>query len=150
MDTRADADSPDARRGRDAAATMAKEKGAAAIAEAMLPRLLAPGTLTAAPQVADRIRAVMAALPVAGIVGALAAMRDRADSTPLLPTLADVPTLAVVGEADEFTPPEQVRRMAEAIPGARLVVIPGAGHLPSVERPAATTRALQEFLQLLG
>jgi 3-oxoadipate enol-lactonase len=116
----------------------------------MLPRLLARETLTAAPQVAERVRAVIAALPVSGIVGALAAMRDRPDSTALLPTLAEVPTLAVVGEADESTPPDQVRRMAEAIPGARLVVIPGAGHLPSVERPAATTKALQEFLRQLG
>jgi 3-oxoadipate enol-lactonase len=150
MDTRAEADSPEGRRGRDAAAALAKEKGAAAIAESMLPRLLARETLTAAPQVAERVRAVIAALPVSGIVGALAAMRDRPDSTALLPTLAEVPTLAVVGEADESTPPDQVRRMAEAIPGARLVVIPGAGHLPSVERPAATTKALQEFLRQLG
>jgi 3-oxoadipate enol-lactonase len=150
MDTRAEADSPDGRRGRDAASAMAKEKGPAAIAEVMLPRLLARETLASAPEVAERVRALIAALPVAGIVGALAAMRDRPDSTPLLPTLADVPTLAVVGEADEFTPPDQVRRMTEAIPGARLVVIPGAGHLPSVERPAATTRALEEFLRLLG
>jgi 3-oxoadipate enol-lactonase len=116
----------------------------------MLPRMLAPETLAAAPEVVDRVRAVITALPVAGIVGALAAMRDRPDSTPILPTLGDLPTLVIVGEADEATPPEQARAMAEAIPGAHLVVIPGAGHLPSVERPAATTKALQEFLGLLG
>src|SRR5205814_657208 len=106
VDTRAEADSPDGRRGRDAAAAMAKEKGAAAIAEAMLPRLLARETLLSAPDVAERVRAVMAALPVAGIVGALAAMRDRPDSTALLATLADVPTLVLVGESDQFTPPD--------------------------------------------
>jgi 3-oxoadipate enol-lactonase len=150
IDTRAEPDSAEVRRSRDGFAALAKEKGAAAIAEAMLPKLLAPDTLTAAPEVADRVRAVITALPVAGIVGALAAMRDRPDSTPLLPTLADLPTLVVVGEADQATPPEQARRMADAIPGAHLVVIPGAGHLPSVERPAATTRALQEFLRQLG
>jgi 3-oxoadipate enol-lactonase len=150
IDTRAEPDSPEGRRSRDVFAALAKERGAAAIAEAMLPKLLAPDTLTSSPEVAERVRAVIAGLPVSGIVGALAAMRDRSDSTPLLPTLADLPTLVLVGEADQATPPEEARRMAGAIPGARLVVIPGAGHLPPVERPAATTRALQEFLHQLG
>ena len=65
----------------------------------------------------------MAATPVAGIVGALAAMRDRHDSTDLLPTLASFPTLVIVGEEDRSRRPTG-RRMAAAIPGARLVVIP--------------------------
>jgi pimeloyl-ACP methyl ester carboxylesterase len=92
----------------------------------------------------------MASTPVAGIVGALAAMRDREESESLLPTLADVPTLVVVGEADTLTPPEQARAMADAIPGGRLAVIPGAGHLPPLEQPEATTASLREFLRSLG
>ena len=51
-------------------------------------------------------------------------MRDRHDSTGLLPTLAGLPTLVIVGEEDTVTPPDAARRMAAAIPGARLVVIP--------------------------
>jgi YbgC/YbaW family acyl-CoA thioester hydrolase len=150
MDTRADADGPEMRRARDAAAAIARERGAAAIAEAMLPKILAPATLSRRPDVAERVRALMANTPVAGIVGALAAMRDREDSESLLPTLASVPTLVVVGEADLLTPPDQARAMAEAIPGGRLVVIPGAGHLPPVEQPEATNASLREFLRSLG
>src|SRR5438093_12167499 len=71
MDTRAEPDSPEGRRSRDAASAMAKEKGAAAIAEAMLPRLLARETLTAATEGAARGRAYIVALPVAVTVVAL-------------------------------------------------------------------------------
>jgi 3-oxoadipate enol-lactonase len=92
----------------------------------------------------------MAATPVAGMVGALAAMRDREGSESLLPTLAGIPTLVVVGEADSLTPPDQARALAQAIPGARLEIIPGAGHLPPVEQPEATTRSLREFLSSIG
>lgn len=150
MDTRADADTTEGRRSRDGAAATARERGAAAIADAMLPKMLAPATLARHPDIAQRLRALMAATPVPGIVGALAAMRDREGSEALLRTLVGVPTLVLVGEADGLTPPEQARAMAEAIPGARLAIIPGAGHLPPVEQPEATTEALREFLRSLG
>jgi 3-oxoadipate enol-lactonase len=83
---------------------------------------------------------------VAGIVGALGAMRDRPDSTPLLPELAGLPTLVVAGDEDELTPPAQARAMADAIPGASLVVIRSAGHLPTLERPTEITDAILGFL----
>jgi pimeloyl-ACP methyl ester carboxylesterase len=89
------------------------------------------------------------AAPVSGIVGALGALRDRPDSTDDLPGLAGMPVLVVVGEEDEVTPPARARAMAEAIPGARVVVIPGAGHVPPLERPAATTQTLVEFLRAI-
>ncbi len=150
MDSRADADGPEVRRARDVAAATARERGAGAIADAMLSKMLAPATLSRHPDVAERVRALMARTPVAGIVGALAAMRDREESESLLPTLAGVPTLVMVGEADTLTPPDQARAMAAAIPGGRLTVIPGAGHLPPVEQPEATTASLREFLRSLG
>jgi 3-oxoadipate enol-lactonase len=93
---------------------------------------------------------VMAATPVAGMIGALASMRDRSGSESMLATLTDLPTLIVVGEADSLTPPEHARSMAQAIPGARLAIVPGAGHLPPVEQPSATTQILQDFLRSLS
>jgi 3-oxoadipate enol-lactonase len=150
VSTRAEADTADARRGRDAAAAVARERGSSAIAEAMLPKVLSPATMAGQPQVAERVRELMAATPVPGIVGALAAMRDRPSSESLLPTLAGLPTLVLVGEVDAITPPDQARAMAQLIPGARLSVIPGAAHLPPVEQPTATTDALREFLGSLG
>jgi pimeloyl-ACP methyl ester carboxylesterase len=149
VDTRAESDTPEGRRTRDVAASTAREGGAAAIADAMLPKLLAPGTVAGSPATVDRLRRMMAATPVAGLVGALTAMRDRPDSTALLATLSDIPTLVVVGEADALLPPDGARRMAESIPGARFVVIPEAGHVPPLERPQETTALLQRFLREL-
>jgi pimeloyl-ACP methyl ester carboxylesterase len=146
LDTRAEADTPEGKKNRDAAAAMAREQGAEAVAEAMLPKVLGASTLAGEPATVEGVRAMMAATPVAGIVGALGAMRDRPDSTPMLPGLAGIPVLVIVGDEDEVTPPSQARAMADAIPGASLVVIRSAGHLPTMERPVETTDALLAFL----
>jgi 3-oxoadipate enol-lactonase len=149
MDTRAEADSPDARRTRDASAALARERGAAVVAETLLPKMLSSATRADNPDVVNRVRRMMEGTPVPGMIGALAAMRDRSESETLLPTLAGLPTLVLVGEGDEVVPPDQARAMAKLIPGARLVVIPDAGHLPPLEQPAATTQVLQEFIDSL-
>ena len=149
MDTRGDGDSPEGRKGREGAMQLAREKGAAAIAAQMLPKLFATGAASTMPQEVERVRVMMEAAPVKGVVGALSAMRDRSDSLPLLGDLAGLPTLVVVGEQDQLTPPAMARTLAAGIPGATLSIIPGAGHLPPVEQPLATTRVLAEFLQSL-
>jgi len=56
------------------------------------------------------------------------------------------PTLVVVGVEDFPTPVAKAERIAQKIPGAKLVVIPDAGHLCTVEEPAAVTAAIQQFL----
>jgi YbgC/YbaW family acyl-CoA thioester hydrolase len=150
VDTRAEADGIEAKRARDAHAAQARDKGAAAIADTMLPRMLAPSATATKPELVERVRALMAATPVAGIVGALGAMRDRPDSTALLPTLTDLPALVITGAEDQITPPASGAAMAAAIPGARFVTIAGAGHLSTLEEPAATTAALRTFLDGLG
>jgi YbgC/YbaW family acyl-CoA thioester hydrolase len=149
MDTRAEADTAEGRKARDATAALARDGGAAAVAETLLPKVLGRSTRTGASITAERVRGMMSSTPVPGLVGALAAMRDRPDSSPLLPELAGLPTLVVVGEEDELTPPETARALADRIPGARLVTVAGSGHLPPVERPVETTRALLEFLRTL-
>ena len=82
---------------------------------------------------------------VDGIVGALEAMRGRPDSSALLGEI-DVPTLVVVGEEDVITPVKEARAMAAMIRGSRLEVIPEAGHLSNLERPAAFNAALSDFV----
>jgi len=149
MSTRAEADTPEMRKAREAAMQVARDRGAAAIAQQMLPNLFSPGANDAMPQVVDRIRGMMEAAPVKGIIGALSAMRDRPDSTAGLADLEGLPTLVVVGESDQITGPAVARKISEGVPGAILSVIPGAGHLPPVEQPISTTRVLTEFLQSL-
>ena len=70
----------------------------------------------------------------------------RPDSTPLLPTI-HCPTLIVVGDEDTLTPPPLSEEMHGAIAGSELVVIAGAGHLSSLEQPAAFNAALARFLE---
>jgi Predicted hydrolases or acyltransferases (alpha/beta hydrolase superfamily) len=56
------------------------------------------------------------------------------------------PTLVVVGALDRLTTPDMAREIAAKIPGARLAVIEGAGHLSNIENPAAFDRAVLDFL----
>jgi len=63
-------------------------------------------------------------------------------------TLAKItcPTLILVGDQDVVTPPADSKLMANRIKGAKLVTIPGAGHLSPMEQPRAFNKALREFL----
>ncbi|MEM7613995.1 MAG: alpha/beta fold hydrolase [Pseudomonadota bacterium] len=73
------------------------------------------------------------------------ALRDRPDQTEVLRKVT-VPTLLLCGAEDSLCPPARHELMRDLIPGAKLVVIPEAGHLPVLERPDVTTRALQTWL----
>lgn len=69
----------------------------------------------------------------------------RPDSRPDLPAIA-CPTLVLVGDGDQLTPPELAQEMADLIPGARRVVAPQSGHLSTLEQPQAVTAALVEWM----
>jgi pimeloyl-ACP methyl ester carboxylesterase len=80
--------------------------------------------------------------------GAAAAHRgraDRRDHTQMLPHI-NVPSLIIVGSEDFFTPLSTARIMSDSIPGARLVVVEGAGHLPNMEAPEIFNNAVNDFL----
>jgi pimeloyl-ACP methyl ester carboxylesterase len=144
-DTRAAADTPEGRKKRDDLIALARSEGAGAVGERQIIGLTGKDTREKQPELADRIRAVMAGESVDGIVGALEAMKARADSTDLLASI-DVPTLVVVGDQDVITPPKEARAMHQQIRGSRLEIIPGAGHLSNMERPAAFNAALSDFV----
>ncbi len=74
------------------------------------------------------------------------AIMGRPDSRPGLSAIA-CPTLVLVGESDELTPPALSREIAAAIPHARLVVVPACGHLTTLEQPQAVTGALIEWME---
>jgi len=146
VDTRADADTAEARATREALMKVAHDEGLGAVGERMLPRLLGRTTQRTQPHLVPQVREMVRRWSVAGIVGALGAMRDRPDSTPLLQTI-DVPTLVVVGEEDELTPPALSRAMTSAIPSAAMTTIAAAGHLSPLEAPSAVSRVMAEFLE---
>jgi 3-oxoadipate enol-lactonase len=144
-DTRPGADAAEGRQKRADMIAMAREHGSTAVADAMMPVMVGQSTREKNPEVVDAVYQMLAAAPVAGIVGALEAMMHRPDSTPTLATI-DVPTLIVVGDEDTLTPPKESEAMHRAIRGSRLEVLAGAGHLTNRERPAAFNHVLSEFL----
>jgi 3-oxoadipate enol-lactonase len=144
-DTRAGADTAEGAQKRLDLMALARAKGVEAVVEKQLPGLIGKSTREKQPELVDRIRAIMVRTPVEGIVGGLEAMRTRPDSTPLLSGI-DVPTLIVVGEEDTVTPVNEARSMHEAIPGSRFEIIPAAGHLSNLERPAAFNAAMSDFV----
>ena len=87
-----------------------------------------------------------AALTVDDFARQANAVRTRIDSRPALAAIA-VPTLVLVGEQDQLTPPALAREMAAAIPQARLVVVPECGHASTLEQPQAVNTALEEWLR---
>ncbi len=143
--TKAVADSSEARRGRDEMAALAEREGAAAVAERLLPQVVAPATFASQPEVVAHVREMITRTPVPGLVGALHALRDRPDSTPMLGSIG-VPALVIAGEDDKIAPADGMRLMARAIPGAQFAAIPAAGHLAPLEQPLATSRVVADFL----
>jgi len=145
QDTRAGADSEEARQGRLALAERVLREGADVAAEAFLPKLLGETTQRELPELVAGLRERILATKPLAIASALQGLAARADSRPTLAELR-VPTLVVVGAEDVLTPPSESEAMAAAIPGARLQLVPRAGHLANLEQPAAVTAALQAFL----
>ncbi|MFN7917172.1 MAG: alpha/beta fold hydrolase [Vicinamibacterales bacterium] len=145
-DTRAEADTPDARTNRQRLIALAGSGGAAAIADEMVPKLLGATTRATQPAVEARLRALIGANRPAAIQAALTGMMTRDEATSLLPAI-DVPSLVIVGEEDALTPPALSRTMASALPNATLAVIPGAGHLSNLEQPQAFNAEVEGFLE---
>jgi pimeloyl-ACP methyl ester carboxylesterase len=73
------------------------------------------------------------------------AIMTRPDARSMLGSI-DCPTLVLVGDGDQLTPPELSQEIAASIVGARLVAVPNCGHLSTLERPAAVNRALAEWM----
>lgn len=146
-DTKPEPDDAAARRTRDKmfAALVDGSLPAHGVVEQMLPKLLGDKTRSSRPAVVAEVRRIGAAQPKDGLMAGVAALRDRPDAGPELGNIR-VPTLIVVGEEDAATPPDGAKRTADRIAGARLVVIPGAGHLSNLEAPAEFTAALRDFL----
>ena len=148
-DTKASADSDQARRVRAEQADKVRKEGHGG--HRGRGPAQAPGKTTheQRPQVVARVRDLILANPPRGITDALAGLAARADSTPTLREIR-VPTLVVCGEEDVITPPADAEALHAGIAGSTLELIPKAGHLANLEAPDAFNRALEAFRGRVG
>lgn len=145
-DTKPQADTPEGREGRRAMIALAQERGATAVADQMLPKLLGSTSHETRPQVAATVREMIESASVGAITGAVEAMLARPDSTADLSAIS-WPALVMVGAEDVITPLADAETMQTGIARSRLVVLPAAGHLSNLETPDAFSRAIADFLR---
>lgn len=144
--TRAQADTAEGRAGREDTARTALGKGVALIARAMVPKLLAPATHRWRPDLGRSLEAMIARQQPATVAAAARGMALRPDRLGELEQV-DVPTLIITGDRDELMPLPTSLAMHAAIRGSSLAVIPGAAHLPNLERPALFNAVVRTFLE---
>jgi 3-oxoadipate enol-lactonase len=145
-DTRAGPETDEGRAGRERTIELIREHGAVGLWGEMEPKLFSPA---AEPEVVALARSIALDRSQDDLVTCLEAIRDRPDSRPTLPTI-DVPTLVVVGENDELTPPHEAAAIASGIADAKLVTIPESGHLTPLERSGAFLASLRALLAEVG
>jgi pimeloyl-ACP methyl ester carboxylesterase len=147
-DTRAEADSDDARAKRDANIEFAHRHTAHEFIQRLLPNMISAQTRDTQPEAVQELITIAAAQPTSGIAHALQALRDRHDATSELANI-DVPTLVLVGSEDAITPLSAAQTLAGHIPDAQLQIIEGSGHLSNLEQPEQFNRHLAAFLKSL-
>jgi 3-oxoadipate enol-lactonase len=144
-DTKATADSPEARAKRAAQAEKVKAEGARAISSGMLDSLLTPANRESV--IGMEVRRMIESTSPQSIVNTLHALANRPDSTDTLATIT-VPTLVLVGAEDKTTPVSDAQYMHERLRHkAPLAVIAHAGHISPLENPEAVNRAMLDFLK---
>ena len=125
-----------------------REGGVAAVAEAALGRWFSPSFRAAAPDAVRGYRCLLERTPSAGYLAMMHALRDT-DASERLPRLR-TPALVVSGELDPATTPDDGRRLAGLIPGARFELLPQASHMLSVEKPRELAALIDGFSRGLG
>ncbi len=145
LDTSARADTTEQLEGRRARIAMAQAGDFAAI-----PALMFPGLVHAMRRKDADLKALVdrmaAETGAEAFVQQQTANMGRPDSRPGLAAIK-CPTLVLVGDGDELTPPAHAQEIAQGVPGARLETVPDSGHLSTLEAPGFVTQKLVEWLQ---
>ena len=145
LDTSARPDTPEQTAARYAFITMAEEGRLSDVVDTLYPRFVHKDRLSE-----KALRAVVDAMVTEtgpeAFVRQEKAIISRSDARAILATIK-CPTLVLVGDADELTPPDIAREIAGGIAGAKLTVVPDCGHLATLERPEAVNAALGEWLE---
>jgi|SRR5580704_7386779 3-oxoadipate enol-lactonase len=146
--TKAPADSAEARAGRLQAAIEVLERGTEPFFESMIPRLLGRSTRDTRPDLVDGALRMMRKMSPEDVAQVQRGMAARPDSMDTLKTI-NVPTLLVTGDEDVLTGVNEAELMRRHISGSQLRVIPKAGHYSPWERPEEVSQLLRQFLERL-
>ena len=147
-DTRAVADTEEGKEVREQQAQKALQEGMAPIADSMLPKLVAPGTVAKHPEVVARVREMILKTDPEGAAAAQRGMALRIDQTDFLSQIT-APTLILVGRHDLLAPIQESEAMHRHIAGSHLLIIEDAAHMSNLEQPETFNRALTSFLLAL-
>jgi 3-oxoadipate enol-lactonase len=143
--TKAPADSAEARAGRLQAAAEVLERGTEPFFESMIPRLLGKTTRETRPDLVAGALRMMRKMSPEDVAQVQRGMAERQDSAETLKTI-DVRTLLVTGDEDILTGLNEAELMRRHISGSQLRVIPKAGHYSPWEQPEEACRVLRQFL----
>lgn len=146
MDTKASLDTDEGRAARLKSAEEVLQKGPQWAIDQMMPRMLAPVTMSSRLDVVERAKGTMRHASAVGMAAMQLGMAERADSTATLAEI-NVPTLVLGGEDDVPTPVSELEKMARGIRGAELKIVARAGHMAAFEQPDEVGRLVREFLE---
>jgi pimeloyl-ACP methyl ester carboxylesterase len=145
LDTTARPDTPELTQRRRAQIALARSGRFAEVADQQFPLLIHPSR-HGDPAIRELVRLMADETGPEAFIRQQQAIISRADSRPGLGAIG-CPTLVLVGDADRLTPPELSVEITDGIPGARLIVVAGSGHLTPLDQPEQVTKALVEWLQ---
>ena len=121
-----------------------RERGTAAVVQGTLSRWFTPGFAEREPKVAEHFAGIISATPPDGFIGCCEAIIGYNVAADL--GKVRCPTLVMVGEEDQATPPAMAQALAAGISGAEYHPIPSAAHQANIEQPAAFNALLEKFL----
>ena len=142
--TKAQADSPEAKAVRLQAAAEVLERGTEPFFESVVPKLIGKTTRESRPDLVDAALDMMRMMSAGNVAQVQPGMAERPDSLPDLKTI-NVPTLLVTGDEDILTGPSEAELMRQNIPGSQMKTIRRAGHYSPWERPEEVGQLLRQF-----
>jgi len=146
--TKAHADTSDARSGRLQAAADVMERGTEPFFESMLPKLIGKTTRSTRPDLVEGALRMMRKMSAEDVALVQRGMADRQDSVETLKTI-DVLTLIVTGDEDVLTGAAEAELMRQNIPGSQMKVIAKAGHYSPWEQPEVVGKLVRQFVDIV-
>jgi pimeloyl-ACP methyl ester carboxylesterase len=147
--TKAQADTPEARAGRLQAAAEVTERGTEPFFESMIPKLMGKTTRDTRPDLVEGALRMMRSMSPEDVAMVQRGMADRQDSVETLKTI-NVPTMVVTGDEDVLTGVAEAELMRKNISGSQLKVIAKAGHYSPWEQPEEVGKLLRQFLDTVS